>query len=121
VFSSHVRGLALSLFPSPFPRASVRCLRLAPQVDEGGIVGTKLYAKNCDVDDINVKCLRAIDKPPVWYSAADSGNEPFLSQLQKGACLCQCACTCLFSAPYLPPSLPPSLSLSLPLLILVLP
>jgi len=52
-------------------------------VDEGGITATKLYTTNQNVDDINVRCLKKIDKQSIFYDAADTGSEPFLSQLKK--------------------------------------
>ena len=55
-------------------------------VDEGGIVATKLYSKNLDVDSINNQELKKIEKPATHYDATDTGQAPFLDQLEK-SCL----------------------------------
>ena len=77
-------------------------------MDEGGITATKLYTTNQNVDDINVRCLKKIDKQSIFYDANDTGSEPFLSQLRKSMllsyvfvatrqelCICQCEFACV--------------------------
>jgi ATP-dependent DNA helicase PIF1 len=53
------------------------------QLDADGILATKLYTRNSEVDAINERCLRQLSKQSIYYPATDTGQQPFLDQLAK--------------------------------------
>ena len=53
------------------------------KLDGSGVLATKLYAKNVDVDDINVTCLSKIAKPGITFEAEDTGQDYMLKQMDK--------------------------------------